>query len=108
MLILQDHSKYTARRLCVEPYITHSTSGLLKNHQYHVPVYHCGTKSNLGLALNHILVWDQIELKSKTKSGSGTKIIFGSRSKCNLGLGPNRIWVLDQIVFRSGPKLVPD
>ena len=54
MLILQDHSKYTARRLGVQPYITHNMSGLLKNHQYQVLVYHCGTKSNLGLGPNRI------------------------------------------------------
>ena len=100
MLILQDHSKYTARRLCVEPYITHSTSGLLKNHQYHVPVYHCGTKSNLGLALNHILVWDQIELKSKTKS----YLDQGPKSYLGPGPGPNEIWVWDQIEFGSWTK----
>ena len=85
MLILQDHSKYTARRLCVEPYITHSTSGLLKNHQYHVPVY-------------HILVWDQIELKSKTKS------YLDQGPKSYLGPGPNEIWVWDQIEFGSWTK----
>ena len=98
MLILQDHSKYTARRLGAEPYITHNMSGLLKNHQYHVPVYHYGTKSNLGLELNHILVWDQIELKSKTKSN------LGLGPKSYLGPGPNAIWVWDQIEFGSWTK----
>ena len=98
MLILQDHSKYTARRLGVEPYITHNMSGLLKNHQYHVPVYHYGTKSNLGLELNHILVWDQIELKSKTKS------YLDQGPKSYLGPGPNAIWVWDQIEFGSWTK----
>ena len=53
---------------------------------------------NLGLALNHILVWDQIELKSKTKS------YLDQGPKSYLGPGPNAIWVWDQIEFGSWTK----
>ena len=65
MLIHQYRLKYRARRLGVIPYITHNMSGLLKNHQYYISLrdqieFGPGTKSNLGLGPNRILVWTQI------------------------------------------------
>ena len=41
-------------------------------------IYHCGTKSSLGLGPSQIWAWDQIE--------------FGPGTKSNLGPRPNRIW----------------